>query len=275
MQGLMTPMAAARWPAAPQARVLPITPRADARKSVTLEEIATWAIRDQCADHDDVALFDVEAAAHRGDHERDSQRPSADGCAAIARKAAIGCDVDGRGYVRGVQPNFHPDAEAVVDAIRRIPGWRERGLVLQYSGLGDRPDWSNGAQVLVRVDVADDKRGYLRHKIAGDWERVPTVGEYARWRQRRGLRIVDPTGRSLVRGSEPGQRFRNTDDGGRECYVRHCPVEPWPSDACIANTNAIYSVWHAGMMALLGGLIGMRLKDHRVTGFDAPARPWR
>lgn len=241
-----------------------------------LEALVTWAIRDQKADRTDVALFDLEAAAdvdHDGWEPRGSSR---DGVAEMLRRGEMGgCRVDGGGVLRGVQPRMHPDAETVADAIGRLRSLRQRGLVLLHARAGERPEWSAGGQALVPVPVPETQRGAVRHRIAGAWEDVPTHAEFARLRQRRGLPIVDRYGRSLVRTPEPGQTFRTLDDGSRQAFVKHCPVEPWPSDAWIANTNALYAAWHAGMMALLGELLGIPLRDHRLTGFNAPAAPWR
>ena len=202
---------------------------------------------------------------------------SADGVSAIARIGDIGCRVDGGGSIRGVAPRVHPDAEAVMADIERIPDCRAAGLVLLYARQGERPEWSTGQQVLQRVPVADARRGGVRHRVIGEWERAPTHSEHARLRQRLGLSIVDHYGRSLVRGplsGEQGYYFRTLDDGAREVLVKHCPVEPWPSTAWIKAVNDMYSTWHAGMMALLDQLLGVKLRDHRLTGFSAPPRPW-
>lgn len=253
----------------------------DVRARIDLEALVTWAIRDQKADRDDVALFDVEADVHnlllsdqtyRG-QAIDLCRPAADGCATIARKAAVGCEIDGSGVLRGVSPRLHPDAEAVMDAIRRLSG-REAALVLQHARMGDRPDWSTGEKRLVPVPVAEERRGAVRHKIGGAWERVPARSEVARAMMRRGVSIVDRHGRPTIAQAERGFHYRPLEDGSREVFVRWCPVEEQPSDAWVAFVNGMYAAWHAGMMALLGVLLGARLRDHVLTGFLAPARPW-
>jgi hypothetical protein len=197
-----------------------------------------------------------------------------DSVARLMKIGTLGARIDGGGPTRGLSPRLHPDAEVVMGAIDRIRDRRQAGLVLTYARAGDRPSWSTGAQTLVPVPAPEGKRGAVRHMVTGEWQAVPTHSEYARFLKSRGHPIVDAHGRSLVRFREPGQTFRTLDDGTRQAFVKHCPVEPWPSDDWIRSTNQQYADWHAGMMALLSQLLGTRLQDHAITGFRAPAIPW-
>ncbi|MCG5241885.1 hypothetical protein ACIU1J_19535 [Azospirillum doebereinerae] len=245
----------------------------DARRPMDVEDLAVWAIRDQKADRTGGALFEMEAALDRPD--REPRGSSRDGIAELMRRRETGgCRVDGGGPMRGVQPRVHPDAEAVVDAIRAIPDWRQRGLVFEYAQLGDRPDWSSGVQTLVPVPVPETQRGAVRHMIVAEWETQPLRSELLRDLHARGHRILDPYGRHRFPAAEDGFSYRTLDDGRRQVAVRWCPVEPSPSDAWIANTNALYAAWHAGMVALERALRRVVLRDHRCIGFDAPAEPW-
>lgn len=258
---------------AAKGRAVATCPTADLRQPMDVEALAIWAIRDQKADRTGGALFDVEAACDRPDWEpRGSSR---DGVAEMLRRRETGgCRVDGGGPMRGVQPRVHPDAEAIVDAILSIRDRRQRGLVFEYAQLGDRPDWSNGAQALVPVPVPESRRGAVRHVIAAEWETQPLRSELLRDLHARGHRILDPYGRHRFPATEDGFSYRTLDDGRRQVAVRWCPVEPYPSDAWIVNTNALYAAWHAGMVALEAALRRAALRDHRCTGFDAPAEPW-
>lgn len=162
---------------AAKGRAVATCPTADLRQPMDVEALAIWAIRDQKADRTGGALFDVEAACDRPDWEpRGSSR---DGVAEMLRRRETGgCRVDGGGPMRGVQPRVHPDAEAIVDAILSIRDRRQRGLVFEYAQLGDRPDWSNGAQALVPVPVPESRRGAVRHVIAAEWETQPLRSEF-------------------------------------------------------------------------------------------------
>ncbi|MBY6265553.1 hypothetical protein EI613_27065 [Azospirillum sp. 412522] len=245
----------------------------DTRQTVDVERLAIWAIRDQKADRTGGALFDLEAALDHPD--REPQGSSRDGVATLMRRRETGgCRVDGGGPMRGVQPRVHPDAEAVVDAIRAIPDWRQRGLVFEYAQLGDRPDWSNGDQTLIPIPVPESRRGAVRHVVRAEWVDLPLQSVLLADLRRRGVPILDRYGRLRFPSQEPGFAYRITDDGGRQVVTRWCPVEPYPSDAWIVNTNAIYAAWHAGMMALERGLRRVVLRDHRLVGFGVPAEPW-
>ncbi|CAO3409380.1 hypothetical protein [Azospirillum largimobile] len=137
-----------------------------------VESLAIWAIRDQKADRTGGTLFDLEAALDHPD--REPQGSSRDGVATLMRRRETGgCRIDGGGPMRGVQPRVHPDAEAVVDAIRAIPDGRQRGLVFEYAQL---------ARII--------------HQGFGTAARRHVDG----WRQRRGMTGLEGCGDRLVRG---------------------------------------------------------------------------
>ncbi len=245
----------------------------DTRTVIDLEDLVTWAVRDQKADRNTVALFDVELEAFGHMQGWEPCGHSNDGCFRQDIIGGIGCHIDGSGALHGVAPRMHPDAEAVADAIERRSG-RVCGLILQHARLGERPEWSAGQQMLMCVKVSDKKPGRFRHKVVGEWQDVPSQSAYAQRRLSRGLPIVDQYGRSLVRQPEPGQTFRLLEDGSRQAFVRHCPVEKYPSDAWVIMINDLYATWHSGMLALLNDLRRVEMRDHRISGFAAPALPW-
>lgn len=257
----------------------------DMRSPVSAEGLATWAIRDQQADRTYTGLHRVEACA--GAAMRIRQQPHRfaeydfpagypmDSVARAMEIGDIGTRIDGGGPVRGVPVTVHPDAELVLDAIQAIPNGRQRGLVLEYARLGDRPDWSNGTQTLAPLPVPESQRGRTRHAVRAEWENLPAHSAALRRLLAAGHRIVDQHGARRFPACEPGFAYRVREDGQRQVAVRWCPVEPVPSDAWIANTNAIYAAWHAGMTILARTLVRLPLRDHRCTGFDAPAEPWR
>lgn len=251
------------------------------RLHVDLEQLVIWTVRDQKADRDDAAWHDIEAAVYNNELggrsyrgvQVDLCRPSADGCATIARNAAVGCTIDGGGPIRGIPPAVHPDAELVADAIHRLRPAARR-LVLHHGRTGERPDWSTGRQVLVRVPVPDDTRGPVRHVVEGVWEPMLKRSEIARWCMERGISLFDGAGRRRIVEEERGYQIRHLAGGERQVLVKSCPLELSPSAYRIAVVNGLYGVWHAGMTVLATQLATTHFRDRVLTGFAAPARPW-
>jgi len=250
-------------------------------KSVDLEALVRWAIMVQRADRDDVALHGVELAAHLASRSRcgadASDHPAAwpaDSLVRLGDIAAVGARIDGGRAVRGVAPRLHPDAESVVAVIDRMRDGRRRGLVLHYARIGERPDWLCWEQRLVPLPAESGAGRGVKHKVAGEWQPAPERSEIARRYVAQGLPIVDRHGRSILEREERGFAFRRDPDGRREQLVRWCPVVAEPSIDEIRIVNDTYAQWHAGMMWLLGELVGAPLRDHRVTGFLAPSQPW-
>ena len=250
------------------------------RKAADLEALTIWAIRDQKAHRMDMSLYSAERAAFRRVQRDGNQGPSADSaawgrdsCVRVAQLAEVGTRVDG-GPARGIAPRMHPDAEAVMDAINRLKDRRRRGLVLHYAQIGERPDFETGQQRLVGLPAESGAgRGNLC-KIVAEWQDTPDQSDIARAYMAAGRPILDRRGRSDIERSERGFSFRQTDEGRRQVLTRWCPVIAEPSLDEIRIINETYAEWHAGMMTVLGELMGMALQDHRVAGFGAPACPW-
>lgn len=258
---------------------LPSLTAARPRLLLDLEALVAWVVRDQKADRDRAALHTVEAAAQFAIRTRrrmgGSDYPGGwgvDSCARVAEIGGLGTRIDGGGQTRGVAPRLHPDAERVMDAINRLPG-RQRGLVLHHARFG-RPEWDLGPQRLKAEPNDNPQGGGRRHKVLGAWERMPSRSEIARAMMARGIRIVDDYGRPKIQTADRGFSFQTLDDGTREFLCRWSPLQLVPSDADIGEARRLYADWHAGMMALLAGLLGVDLRDHRLRGFSAPARPW-
>lgn len=251
------------------------------RKAVDLESLTVWAIRNQKADNDDVSLHAAERAAHRsirqGGRLLAGMEPTGwgtDSCARLAHIAAAGVRVDGGGHTRGIAPRMHPDAEAVMAAVNRLKDRRRRGLVLHYARIGERPDFETGGRRLVGLPAESGAGRGNRCKIVGAWEDTPEQSDVAHAWVAAGRPILDRLGRSLIERSERGFSFRHADDGRRQVLSRWCPVIAEPSLEEIRAVNETYAEWHAGMMRLLGELLDVTLRDHRVTGFRASAQPW-
>lgn len=99
------------------------------REAMTVERLLIWTYQDQ----------QVDAIIGRGGAWGrivgiDSARRAGD-------RLALGCEVMGGGYAR---LTLHPDAEAIHDAVRALPG-RMIGLVIVHAKAGTRPDWMEGA----------------------------------------------------------------------------------------------------------------------------------
>ena len=232
------------------------------RRAIDLEDLVGWTVRNQMAHRDQVSLHGVEMGTDWG---RDS-------CLRVARIGTVGTRIDGGGPIRGVPPRMHPDAEAVMAAIQRaFGGWRP--IVVEHAITG-RPEWNLGPQRLWPVENTDSQGGGRRHRVAGAWENMPPLSQLVRAMMARGIRIIDDRGRRKFQQSEPGHRYRSLDDGTRQVLVRWTPLDLVPSDAEVRDARAEYAAWHAGMMRVLGELLSVPLRDHRLTGFAAPAAPW-
>lgn len=239
-------------------------------RALDLEALVIWAIRTQKADRTDVALFDVEAAV--GGLE--PRGWSVDGVATMMHRGDLGCRIDGCVAVRGVAPRMHPDAELVALVIGAMVDRRARGIILHQARIGERPDWLPWEQRLAPLPAESGAGRGNRCKIVGEWRETAHRSEVARQMLARGDRLVDAHGRSRIVAEEQGFRFRVLDDGRRQVFERWCPVVPEPSIDEIRIVNDNYAVWHAGMMYLLGELVGAPLREHRVKGLAAPAQPW-
>jgi len=239
--------------------------------AIDLEALVTWAIRDQRAHRDSIALHEVEAAFD--DTRYEPRGASRDGVATMVRRGDIGCVIDGGGPARGIAPRVHPDAEAVASAILRVGDRRRVSLIHQFGGVGSRPDWLPYRQRLVAVEVPDNRPGRFRHAIDGEWDPYPSKSEVAAAMMARGERLRDDQSRSRIEADEREFVFRRTEDGlRREVLSLWCPVEPSPTIAEIRNVNEVWCEWWNGMAKLLGLL--NRLTRFEVTGFAAPETPW-
>ncbi|WP_448208466.1 hypothetical protein [Azospirillum sp. sgz302134] len=236
------------------------------RRATDLEDLVVWAIRNQMAHRDRVSLHGVEMGASWG----------LDSCLRVAQIGTVGTRIDGGGLIRGVPPRMHPDAEAVMGAIHRafgtLYGWRR--VVVDHAMAGGRPEWNLGPQRLWPVENTAKQGGGRRHRVDGEWETVPALSHVARAMMARGIRIIDERGRRKFHLAEPGYTYRTLEDGTREVFVRWTPLELVPGDADIREAREEYAEWHVGMMRVLGELLEVPLRDHRLTGFTAPATPW-
>ncbi|HYH17872.1 MAG TPA: hypothetical protein VD995_04580 [Azospirillum sp.] len=253
--------------------------------SVDLERLVTWAIRDQKGDRDDMGLHRVEMAAQIAVRQRRRggeafDYPAAYPMDSVARAMEIGdigTRIDGGGQIRGVPPRLHPDAEVVMDAINGMRDFRRKRAVLLFGRSGERPEWLPWEQRLKAVEVPETQRGRYRHRIDGEWQRVPERTEVARMYLAAGLPAVDQRGRGILERIEREERrftFDRDGEGHRRQFVKWCVVEPSPSVDQIRSVNEVYAEWHAGMKALLAVLSGALLRAYRLTGFHAPAAPW-
>jgi len=254
---------------------------ADHRLALDLEALLTWAIRDQQADRTDAALHPAEAAAHYGLlHDlpigASSHRTgiSADGCAVIANRFEVGANIDGGGAIRGIPPRVHPDAELVAEALEWLPS-SERRIIRDHARHANRPVWLPLVSPLGKKMRPGHKPGRYRHVVADlGWEASPKQSEIAQRYFDRGVSLFDALGRRRIVEEERGFQFRILGDGTRQVLTEWCPLEPRHSAEEIAEANEDYRFWHGAMEALHERLRGKALRDHRITGFSAPAQPW-
>lgn len=100
-----------------------------ARQAMTVERLLIWTYQDQQAD-----FIVGRGGAYMRVVGIDSARRAGD-------RMALGCEVQGGGYAR---LTVHPDAEAIHDAVKRLPG-PMTGMVIKHAKAGTRPDWMPGA----------------------------------------------------------------------------------------------------------------------------------
>jgi hypothetical protein len=218
------------------------------RESITAADLITWVYRDQKAHLMSGQGLHLPEGADEGAHDPEDYHGgwSADGCAALARRAAMGALIPDTGHLQRYA--LHPDAETV------------HSLVVERS----RPD-PLGATLL------------LRHGRRGD---APDEGETARPEPVRrldregGERIVEDA--TLPGGSHLEQRWRLDRKTGRRekvwVEVPHpfCPLRYWPDGAELAHSRLEYRTWWRALRAVAGALPPLR--RWRVTGLGA-ARP--
>lgn len=171
---------------------------------------------------------------------RDWSRPSAvsgDGAAMVEWFGQMGTLVDrSRGF--GVY-DVHPDAEAVNAALCGDRDAEPKGIaieVVRYARANRRPDWWDGPEVWAEPVWRNGVRGRIEggKVVAG---RIEQVYPY--------------------KGAP------------RPVYCRVALVD---RRAEAAARRERYAAWHAALVDLLDRL--PPLKEHVVTGFTAPARPW-
>jgi len=256
-------------------------PAADRRRVLDLEALLVWAIRDQKADRIASTLHPLEAIAHygllrglpagAGVYETGI---SGDGCATIANRFEVGADIDGRSAIRGISPCVHLDAELVAEALEWLPS-SERRIIRDHARHADRPVWLPLVAPLVAKMRPGHKPGRYRHVVADvGWEASPKQSEIAQRYLDRGVSLFDRLGRRRIVEEERGFQFRVLSDGTRQVLAEWCPLEPRHNAEEIAQANEDYRFWHGAMEALHERLRGKTLRDHLITGFSAPARPW-
>ncbi|MBP2302866.1 hypothetical protein [Azospirillum picis] len=86
----------------------------------------------------------------------------------------------------------------------------------------------------------------MRHIVRAEWVDRPLQSVLLADLRRQSVPILDRYGPLRFPSQEPGFASRITADGGRRVAVRWCSLDPYPSDAWIANMNALYAAWHAG-----------------------------
>lgn len=242
--------------------------RPAARRSIDLEDLVSWAYRQERVDHAaDALLHEIERAACGCEHRASSR----DGIAALERRARLGCRITG-GVIPGVSSPVHPDAEAVHDAVLRLAAKHPNrmALVVQHAKLGERPEISTVEPELVPVRSRKAGKDGVEANapvVTGEWETVPPLSDMVAAAIRLGIGYG---GRKKFGRQMHGFKYRTVGDGVLQVRVRWCPVELSPDPEWTRFVNAVYGEWHAGMMALLGALLDADLRGHRLTGFAAP-----
>ncbi|WP_310498297.1 hypothetical protein [Sandarakinorhabdus sp.] len=110
--------------------------------SVAVDALVVWALRDQRAGDPLEGLFGIEAEAMG----MTPRRSSTDGCAAVERIAAMGCQVDGGGYS---SDGADPIADLVAMMAVQVGGEAAR-MIMEHGRAGTEPaGWNVPAHWLV------------------------------------------------------------------------------------------------------------------------------
>ncbi len=137
---------------------------ADRRLRVDLWEMVVWAYRKQkVIEATGKYLYEGEAAAGGVDEWHGE---SACGCAALARKQAIGVTISGTLNLRGVAADVHPDAERLHDIVLGM-GAINAFLIAKSGQAGEPPEWE---AALPRPMSVPGPTG--EHKVIRDYEAV-------------------------------------------------------------------------------------------------------
>jgi hypothetical protein len=109
---------------------------------VAVDRLVEWALGEQKAGDVFAGLFAIEAEVVSGE----ARGVSGDGCAAVERIAAMGCQVDGGGY----RPDHtHPIADLVATLVAQLDA-DDRALVADAGRAGIAPGgWSRPSRWLV------------------------------------------------------------------------------------------------------------------------------
>jgi hypothetical protein len=224
-----------------RARRLPL------QREMTLEALVIWAYRDQ--------RVEAMTAASLQGAERSLEQaapflaspPSSAGL--IARLGALGTRIDGGGQ----SWDCHADAEGLHELVCGLPHEAARAI-LRFGCCAEAPDWRVPESRPERVPLPQEVPGAVRHKLDVWWYRIagrrPRLG--------RGER-------ALIVQNAPGSW---------DLGCRYCPVTYYPPPEYGAAARRDYAAWHAAMALLMTRLAGVRLREHAVTRFAAPARPW-
>lgn len=175
--------------------------------------------------------------------ERMGFGPSADGCASVERYSLLGTFVD-CAKPSPVPMAVHADALLVEELVTReaqaYRGEGDRWQLALHARLGRRPEWLPGVEPAVRPKWKPNRDGVRRGRIEGG-------------------RIVEGKVEKIW------DKRRN---------AIGCEVELVNPPAWIEGYRRQYLEWHRRMTALLPRARRLELRDHEVTGFAAPLRPW-
>lgn len=218
-------------------------------KHVTLEKFLIWAYRDQLVHKmTSASLEPIERYVDETD-PFDFMPSPRDSIVMCERLGALETQIDGggRSWV------CHTDAERLHDIVSGLKLFYAIH-VRRFGQQGDPPEWETAPQALVPVPVPANQPGKVRHKITVKWYRVE------------GRRPKIARGESV--------ELANLKPGEWDLGCRFCPVIKSPTNEYISMVRQEYSAWHNAMTALLALLRVVRFRDHIITGFSAPARPW-
>jgi hypothetical protein len=221
--------------------------RAVVRRDITLEALVIWAYRDQRVDR--MTAASLQGAERSIELAAPFLASPPSSAALIARLGALGTRVDGGGQSWAC----HGDAERLHELVCGLAP--DAALaILRFGKSGDAPDWQVPDARPQRVPLPEEEPGHVRHKLDVWWYRV--AGKRPRLRRGEGALVVQNAA------------------GSWDLGCRYCPITYYPPPEYGAAMRRDYAAWHAAMSLLMAKLGRLALKEHAVTRFAAPARPW-
>jgi hypothetical protein len=210
------------------------------KKRMSLKEALRWCYSRQLTHLRDEGADPREALTRR----------MADSVARVMARAETGI---GLGSVPAVPLSFHPDAEAIHNAVLALGPIYSR-LVIEFGCTGIHPEPCE--PVFMPQDFLPNIGSHWEREGQGVWR-----GEHRRFRITADETVVEevPIYRSAGRGKIKVGGYET-----KRLPVEYCPVVIFPDPAWCEAVNGIVEHWERAMARLREQIAGMALRDHEI-----------